>query len=88
MSKPSNKKMDKRQDSDFAFPKERKEPLQDAGHVRDAVARFDQVKDVTNQERDEAWQRIKKAAKRFGVDLDTQNWRELFTRNGHPVPKN
>ncbi|HSP10303.1 MAG TPA: DUF6582 domain-containing protein [Candidatus Dormibacteraeota bacterium] len=26
----------------FAFPKERKEPLNDARHVRNAIARFDQ----------------------------------------------
>ena len=30
-------------DSVFAFPKERKEPLTDATHVRNAIARFDQV---------------------------------------------
>ena len=30
-------------DSVFAFPKQRKEPLTDAQHVRNAVARFDQV---------------------------------------------
>jgi hypothetical protein len=30
-------------DSVFAFPKQRKEPLTDASHVRNALARFDQV---------------------------------------------
>ena len=30
-------------DSVYAFPKQRKEPLTDAPHVRNAVARFDQV---------------------------------------------
>ncbi|MEP7045512.1 MAG: DUF6582 domain-containing protein [Ilumatobacteraceae bacterium] len=34
-------------DSKFAFPNERKEPLNDAKHVRNAIARFDQVEDVT-----------------------------------------
>ena len=30
-------------DSVFAFPKQRKEPLTDASHVRNAIARFDQT---------------------------------------------
>jgi len=72
--------------SDFAFPKERKEPLVDARHVQEAIARFDQVKDVTNKERDEAWKRIQAAAKKFDVALEEKDWRELFTRNGRKVP--
>ena len=35
-------------DSAFAFPGKRKEPMTDASHVRNAIARFDQVKDVTD----------------------------------------
>jgi hypothetical protein len=46
----------------YAFPKERKEPLTDASHVRNAVARFDQVQGVSDEERDVAWANIKKAA--------------------------
>ena len=61
----------------FAFAKERKEPLEDASHVRNAVARFDQVKGVTDAERDEAWKRIEAAAKKFGVELKEKSWREL-----------
>jgi hypothetical protein len=61
----------------YAFPKQRKEPLEDASHVRNAVARFDQVKDVTDTERDEAWMRIQAAAKRFDVTLEERSWREL-----------
>ena len=30
---------------EFAFPDERKEPIHDAAHVRNAVARFDQVEE-------------------------------------------
>ena len=70
----------------FAFPKQRKEPLEDAAHVRNAIARFDQVEGVTDSERDEAWKRIKKAAKQFDVELREQNWHELFKRNGHSLP--
>jgi hypothetical protein len=62
---------------EFAFPKQRKEPLEDARHVRNAVARFDQVEDVTDAERDEAWKRIRKAAKKYGVKLEERSWREL-----------
>jgi len=61
----------------FAFPKQRKEPLEDASHVRNAVARFDQVKGVTDAERDEAWKRIKAAARKFDVKLEERSWREL-----------
>lgn len=66
--------LDKRQ---FAFPKQRKEPLEDASHVRNAVARFDQVQGVTDAERDEAWKRIKAAAKKFDVDVSEKSWHEL-----------
>jgi hypothetical protein len=61
----------------FAFPKQRKEPLEDASHVRSAVARFNQVQGVTDQERDEAWARIRAAAKKFDVELNESDWREI-----------
>ena len=63
----------------FAFPKQRKEPLEDASHVRNAIARFDQVEGVTDQERDEAWTRIRAAAKKFDVALNEDDWRQLGT---------
>ena len=56
----------------------RKEPIVDARHVRNAIARFDQVEGVTNAERDRAWKRIVKAAKKFGVEVSEGDWRELF----------
>jgi hypothetical protein len=65
-------------DSEFAFPKERKEPLTDARHVRNAIARFDQVEGVSDPERDEAWKRITAAAKRYDVEVSETDWRELF----------
>jgi hypothetical protein len=64
-------------DSDYAFPKERKEPLCDADHVRNAVARFNQVEGVSDKERDEAWDRIQKAAKKYDVELSEKSWHEL-----------
>jgi hypothetical protein len=62
----------------FAFPKERKEPLTDAKHVRNAVARFDQVEGVSDAERDRAWKRIVAAAKKFDVEISEKSWRDLF----------
>jgi hypothetical protein len=62
----------------FAFPKERKEPLNDARHVRNAIARFDQVEGVSDGERDAAWRRIKSAARKFGVEVHERSWRELM----------
>lgn len=56
-------------DSVYAFPKERKEPLTDARHVRNALARFDQVTDVSDAERALAFANIKKAADYYGIDL-------------------
>ena len=64
-------------DGDYAFPKERKEPITDAHHVRNAMARFDQVEGVSDEERDEAWDRIKTAAKKFGVEVHEKSWHEL-----------
>jgi hypothetical protein len=77
MAQLSEKKREKLPKNEFAFPKERKEPLTDAKHVRNAVARFDQVEGVSDKERDEAWKRIKAAAKEHGVDLHEKSWREL-----------
>ena len=61
----------------FAFPRQRKEPLEDASHVRNAIARFKQVEGVTDAERDEAWQRIRSAARKFKVEMDEGDWREV-----------
>lgn len=68
---------DRLPDEDFAFPKERKEPLVDVPHVRNAIARFDQVEGVTDKERDEAWKRVLRAAKKFDVEVSESDWREL-----------
>jgi hypothetical protein len=61
----------------YAFPKQRKEPMTDADHVRNALARFDQVVDVTDSDRDLAFANIAKAAKHFGITIEEDNWRQL-----------
>lgn len=64
-------------ESVFAFPRQRKEPLTDARHVRNAVARFDQVIDVSDEDRALAFANIEKAARYYNVDLSETNWEEL-----------
>jgi hypothetical protein len=77
MAELNGRQRDSLSDSQFAFPKQRKEPLEDASHVRNAIARFDQVEGVSDAERDEAWRRIKAAADKFGVEVHEKSWREL-----------
>jgi hypothetical protein len=64
-------------DSAYAFPGKRKEPLTDARHVRNALARFAQVKDVTEAERDQAFANIRAAAKHYDIEMGEEDWREL-----------
>ena len=76
---------DKLPDSVYAFPKQRKEPLTDASHVRNALARFDQVEDVSDADRELAFANIKKAAAHYDVDVEEKSWHDLgrqpHTRN-------
>jgi hypothetical protein len=65
-------------ESKFAFPDQRKEPLTDARHVRNAIARFDQVEGVNDRDRAAAWKRIKAAAKKYDVEIEAGSWRELM----------
>jgi len=64
-------------DSVYAFPKQKKEPLTDASHVRNALARFDQVQGVSDADREQAFANIKAAAKHYGVDVKERSWKEL-----------
>ena len=77
MTKLSAEDRDDLDKGSFAFPKQRKEPLENASHVRNAISRFNQVKDVSDDERDAAWKRIKTAARKFGVDVSEKSWREI-----------
>ena len=62
----------------FAFPAQRKEPINDARHVRNAIARFDQVEGVSDAERNAAWKRILSAAKKYDVEVEASDWRDLM----------
>jgi hypothetical protein len=77
MTELSTEDRDELDRDQFAFPKERKEPLENASHVRNAIARFNQVKGVSDGERDAAWKRIKAAAKKYGVEVNEKSWREV-----------
>ena len=67
-------------DSAYAFPGKRKEPLTDARHVQNALARFDQVQGVTDEEREQAFANIRAAAKHYDVDVAESDWRQLGKR--------
>ena len=77
LSAADRKKID---DSKYAFPDERKEPLENASHVRNAIARFDQVTGVTAAERELAFANIQKAAKHYKVDMTESAPEDLGTR--------
>ena len=75
--KLSSEDRQKLPDSAFAFPKQRKEPITDASHVRAALARFDQAEGVSDDDRDQAFANIQKAAKHYGISVEEKNWHEL-----------
>ena len=77
MTRLDQEQRDRLDEDQFAFPKERKEALNNASHVRNAIARFNQVEGVSDSERDEAWRRIKKAAKKFDVEVSEKSWHDL-----------
>ena len=77
MSKINQATRDHVSSEHYAFPKERKEPIHDAAHVRNAIARFNQVQGVSDDERDAAWKRIRTAAKKYDVEVNEKSWHEL-----------
>ncbi len=64
-------------ESVYAFPEQRKEPLTDAQHIQNALARFDQVAGVSDADRDLAFANIEKAAARYKVEIAEDDWRQL-----------
>ena len=76
-SELDTKDRDNLPESVYAFPKQRKEPMTDASHVRNAIARFDQVEGVSDEDREQAFHNIKKAAEHYGVEMKEDNWKQL-----------
>ncbi len=76
----STKEREELPESVYAFPKQRKEPLTDAAHVKTALARFDQVKDVSDADRDLAFENIKAAAKHYDIEVEENDWHQLGKR--------
>lgn len=72
-------------DTAYALPAQRKLPITDAGHVRAALARFDQVEGVTDADRELAFANLRKAAAHYGVEVAEERWQDLgrapHTRN-------
>lgn len=64
----------------FAFPAQRKEPLKNASHVCSAIAQFDHVQGVSDDERDAALRRIEAAASLSSEELHESGWCELLAR--------
>ncbi len=64
--------------SAYAFPRQRKEPLTSASHVRTALARFDQVRDVSDDDRALAFENIRRAASYFDVGMTEKSWHDLM----------
>jgi hypothetical protein len=81
----SSKEREKLPDDVFAFPKQRKEPLTDARHVQNALARFDQVEGVSDEDRELAFSNIKKAARHYGLNVEESDWHQL---GKHPHTEN
>ena len=73
MATISTRKRESMRAQRFAFPKERKEPLNDASHVRNAIARFNQVEGVSETERAAAWRGLA-GSRQEDVELDQQGW--------------
>ncbi len=73
-------------DTAYALPEQRKLPLTDAGHVRAALARFDQVADVSDADRDLAWANLRSAARHFGVEVREERWQDLGRAPHTPNP--
>jgi hypothetical protein len=62
-------------------PKGKKNPLTTPRMCATPLPASISVKGVTDAERDEAWKRIKIAARKFGVEMNEESWREL-SRHG------
>ena len=67
-------------DSAYAFPNQRKEPLTDASYVQNALARFEQVQDVSDTDRHVEFANIKKAARQYGIQVEEGSWHDLGKR--------
>jgi hypothetical protein len=67
-------------DSAFAFPGHRKGPLTGEAYVRDAISGFAQFDGVSDEERELAFENIRKAAAHYHVEMTETDWRQLGTR--------
>jgi len=59
-----------------AILNKRKGPMMNASHFRNAIARFEQVKGITEHEREQAFATIKAAAKHYGIEITEADWHD------------
>jgi hypothetical protein len=71
-------------DSAFAFPKQRRGPLTGASYVADAIAHFGEFEDVSDEDRDLAFENIRKAAAHYHVEMTETDWRQFNARRHKP----
>ena len=64
----------------FAFPEKRLDPLIDAVSVRTALEHFHMIPEVSDQERTEAFDNIKKAAIFFHMEVSGETYEEMLRR--------
>ncbi|MDZ4179122.1 MAG: DUF6582 domain-containing protein [Coriobacteriia bacterium] len=68
----------------FAFSARRELPLTDEGSVRSAIEAFAEVEGVTDDDREQAFANIRRAAAFYRVPMDETDWRQL---GGQPVER-
>ena len=61
----------------FAFPRQRKEPLTDANHVRNALVSFQSGRGCQRRRSAQAFANIKAAARHYDVEVSAEKWQEL-----------
>lgn len=68
-------------------PSESKLPIFDAAHVRNALARFNQVKGVSEEEKKKAYRKIIAKAKSFGIHVSEKNSEFIQLKGGNKITK-
>lgn len=84
MAQPDTKARDKLRHSQFAYIDRKGEehlPINDASHVRNAIARFNQTEFESMAAKDRARRRILSAAERHGIEVDKDDNIRKSTRS-------
>jgi hypothetical protein len=85
MAQLTERKRDRLDDDEFAYTDgkgERKLPIHDEAHVRNAISRFNQTDFSGGDSKATAARRILRAAKRYGVDVAEDDAVRRAARSG------